>query len=258
MTKKDALATTAEVSLAAMDPEQALDLEEIAAELGDDIASLGMTLFTRVKMPAGGGRAYEIDDADDPDDPEVTSSIEGVVVAHHSVNAYWAKSLDDGGDAAPDCASKDGRSGYGDRGIDGDTGGPYPCAECPLNEFGSSESGGKACKNMKHLFVLRAGDVIPLLVVLPPASIKAWQVYLTKSVLLKRRKAHGIITRIGLEKAKNAGGIEYSRATFAFGGALTPEQSEFCKQMGESLLPIVTEHVPALLTEAAPSEQGPF
>ena len=256
-TKKDALATVAEVTLAAMDPEKALDLEEIADELGDDISSLGMTLFTRVKMPSGGGRAYEIDNADDPDNPEVTSTIEGVVVAHHSVNAYWSKSMEDGGDAAPDCASKDGRSGYGDRGIDGDAGGPYPCAECPLNEFGSSESGGKACKNMKHLFVLREDDVIPLLVVLPPASIKAWQVYLTKSVLLKRRKAHGIITRIGIEKAKNTGGIEYSRATFSFGGALTEEQARFCAEMGASLLPLVTEHVPAMLTEAAPATE-PF
>jgi hypothetical protein len=256
-TKHDALATASEVALAVMDPDMALDLEAIKEELGADAASLGMALFTRVKMPAGGGRAYEIEDADDPENPEVVSSIEGVVIAHHSVNAYWKTKMEDGGDAAPDCSSKDGVFAHGDRGVDGDVEGEaHECGTCPLNEFGSSESGGKACKNMKHLFVLRPDDVMPLLVVLPPASIKAWQVYLTKAILLKRRKPYGTLTRIGIEKAKNAGGVEYSRATFTFGGELAPAQAAFCKALGEQLLPLVIDQATPVKPPVAVREEA--
>lgn len=258
MTKKnDALAPVQEaVGLAAMDPERALDLAMIAEELGDDISALGMALFTRVKIPSGGGRAFEVEDTDS-DTPEVTPTIEGVIVAHHSVNAYWSKRMEDGGKAAPDCASKDGMAGYGDRGIAGDGDGPHKCARCPLNEFGSASDGGKACKNMRHLYVLRKDDVLPLLVVLPPTSIKPWQTYLAKAVLMKGRRAAGIVTRIGLEKATNAAGTEYSRTTFGFAAALSPAEAEFCRAMGQSLLPLVTEHVPAMLAADAPDAR-PF
>lgn len=249
-----ALANTYDVALAIMDPEQALDMAELREELGDDAAALGMALFTRVKMPSGGGRAFEIEDADTPDAPEVSATIEGVVVAHHSANAYWSKGIDDGGDAAPDCSSKDGRIAHGNNG-DGE--GEHECGTCALNEFGSASNGGKACKNTKNLFVLRPNDTLPLLVSLPPASIKAWQTYLTKAVLLKHRKAYGVVTRIGIEKVKNAGGIEYSRAMFSFVGTLTPEQAAVCKRLGDEILPLVTEYVPALIAVPDATE-GPF
>lgn len=243
--KKDALATTLDVALAIQDPAQRIDMAEVSAELGADAASLGMALFTRVKMPSGGGRAFEIEDADSPDAPEVSATIEGIVVAHHSVNAYWSKPMEDGGGSdAPDCSSRDGLTGHGDNGT-GD--GERPCAACPLNEFGSASDGGKACKNMKHLYVLRPADVLPLLVVLPPTSIKPWQVFMTKSILLKNRKVAGTLIRIGIEKAKSGGGIDYSRATFAYLGTVTDEQRAVLTKLGADLLPMVTEYVPAIL-----------
>lgn len=249
--KKDALATTSDVTLAVMDPEQRIDLSLLTEELGED-ASIGLSIFTRVKIPSGGSVQWEIANDDDPNDPEYAKSIEGVIVANHKVNAYWSKSMEDGGDAAPDCSSRDGITGYGVRMASDAEGSAHACAECPLNEFGSDADGGKACKNQRHLYILRPDEVLPLCVVLSPASLKGFETYTAKSIILKRRRLHGVITRIGLEKAKSGGGIEYSRATFTFGGELAPEAAEYCAKMGEELKALVTEHTAPIISEPTP------
>ena len=72
---------------------------------------LGFT-FERIKIPSGGGLAFELPGEDD-DEPDLVKEIEGVIVFHHPVNAYWAEAYT-GQNNPPDCASTDGRYGKGE------------------------------------------------------------------------------------------------------------------------------------------------
>lgn len=245
----DKLATKETVALAAMDPATRIDFGAFAEELGDDVAALGRSLFNRVKIPGGGGRTWEIEDPDS-DAPEAVAVIEGIIVAHRAVNAYWAKKDDDGENTPPDCSSPDGRHATGLRpGIDAEVG-AHLCGECPLNEFGSAESGGKACKNMHEMYVLRADEPLPLLLVLPPTSITPFKSYIAKSVLLKNRRTHGVITKISLEKMGD-GQRAYSRAVFAFGGEVSPEQRDFLASFGAQIAEFTAKEPPMIVAASA-------
>src|SRR5690606_40186209 len=107
-------------------------------------------------------------------------------------------------------------------------GGQQSCATCPLNQWGSDESGsgGKACKNMVRLYILREGDAFPLMLTLPPTSIKNWANYLAKRVLGKGFRPHQVVTKIGLKREQSRSGIAYSQATFKLVGVLSQDRSE--------------------------------
>lgn len=203
---------------------------EMAAAVAEEMDGLGTIPFDRVKIPSGGGLAFEIP-GEDEDNPETTSEILGVIVLHHPVNAYWANKYA-GGNEQPDCSSYDGKQG-----VDRATGAVKNCANCPYNQFGSdtSGSGGKACKNVHRVYILRAGNPVPLIISLPPTSLKGMRDYIGKRVLLKGLRCYDVITKITLKKEQNANGIKYSRAVFTMAGKLTPEQAKAAKAMAESI-----------------------
>lgn len=119
--------------------------EEVAQVIHEELDGLGPIPFDTVKVPSGGGIAFEVP-SDDPESPDSEKSLVGVIVYHHCTNAYWANSFD-GKNEQPDCASMDGKNG-----IDRDSGELRQCESCPLNQFGSAPDGkGKACKNMHRM-----------------------------------------------------------------------------------------------------------
>ena len=168
--------------------------------------------FPRVKIPAGGSLAFELPNPDDPDDPMPSKTLEGVIVYQHTANSYWEDS--EGSGSPPDCASDDGVTGYGNPG--------GACANCPLNQFGSGEGGqGKACKNMKNIYLLRDGDMLPLLISLPPTSLKSFRAY-ANNLRFAGRALSGVKTQISLKK-QESGGNTFSVAVFRMAGQLAPE-----------------------------------
>ena len=173
----------------------------------------GLTLsFPRVKIPSGGGLAFEIP-GDDPENPDTEKEIVGIIVDHYPVNAYW-KDKYSGGNAAPDCSSLDGKRGdYG------------PCANCQYNQWGTAEDGrSKACKNMHRVYILREGEIMPLLLTLPPTSLKNIADYLALRIVSRGLRSYGVVTKVSLKKAQNAGGINYSQAVFGLSGKLAADQ----------------------------------
>jgi len=178
----------------------------------------GLTLsFPRVKIPSGGGLAFEVP-GDDPENPDAEKELVGVIVDHHPVNAYWADKYA-GANNPPDCSSMDGKVG-----MDQD-GNRKPCNSCPMNEWGTAEDGrGKACKNMHRLYIIREGEMLPLLLTLPPTSLKNLSDYIALRIVSKGMRSYGVVTKVSLKKAQNAGGINYSQAVFAVAGTLAPEQ----------------------------------
>ena len=170
-----------------------------AEELAEDMDGLSMS-FTRIKIPSGGGKIFEIP-TDDPDNPDSATTLEGIILHHHAHCAYWPESNDDE-DNKPLCSSLDGKVGIGEPG--------GVCATCQLT---ASKGAGKACKNMRVIYLLRSGEYLPVQINLPPTSIKPFKEFYTKAFALRRRAPYGSIVRIGL-KQENNGKEDYSVATF--------------------------------------------
>lgn len=201
-----------------------LALDGNAAEaVAEEMEGLGPITFDRVKIPAGGGIAFELP-GEDEDSPESSPSIVGVILDHHAVNVYWRDSFS-GSTEPPDCSSLDGK-----KGTDRDTGEIKDCTSCAYNQFGS-DGRGKACKNTHWLYIAREGNPIPLVLTLPPSSLKAWTEYLGKKILLRGLRPHQVITRITLKKENNPDGIAYSRAVFAYQDTLSAGQVKAAEGM---------------------------
>jgi len=189
-------------------------LNNIGEAMAEEMDGLQLT-FDRVKIPSGGGVAFEVP-GDDPDSPDTEKELIGVIVDHHPVNAYWAVKYD-GANNPPDCSSMDGKVGTGDPG--------GSCKACPYNQFGS-DGNGKACKNMHRVYVLRDGETFPLLLTLPPTSLKNFADFLGKRVVGKGLRSYAVKVKVTLKKAINSTGITYSQAVFALVERLTPEAAD--------------------------------
>ena len=192
--------------------------EKQLAVMAEELDGLGQIPFDVIKIPSGGGLVFEVP-GDDPENPDTEKVIRGIIVHHHAVNAWWKEAYT-GGNAAPDCASLDGKLG-----VDMVTGETKRCDACPFNQFGSADNGnGKACKNGHRIYILREGEMLPLMISLPPTSLKALKDYLAKRLIMKGIRPVDVITEISLAKEKNADGIAYSKCVFKKAGELRPDQ----------------------------------
>ena len=84
-----------------------------------------------------------------------------------------------------------------------------------MNAYGSARDGGrgKACKNMRDIYLLRSGEYMPLLISLPPTSIRPFKEFLNRAFVYRQRATYGSLIQIGLKKENN-GSNDYSVATF--------------------------------------------
>lgn len=159
----------------------------------------------RVKIPGGGNLQFELR-GDDPDNPDYERKLVGVILYHHLANAYWPEGSEYDDNVPPFCQSFDGKQGYGEPG--------GVCAACAFNQFGSTANGsGKACKNMRQIYLLRSGEYLPLQLSLPPTSLRPFNDFMNLAFVARRRPSYSAIVEIGLKRAES-GGYTYSVATF--------------------------------------------
>ena len=161
--------------------------------------------FQRIKIPGGGVTQFEMP-SDDPSQPNYEQKLEVAILFNHANNSYWPEGSEYDDETPPQCQSADGKTGYGDPG--------GICLTCALNKFGSDSRGsGKACKNMRTLYVLRSGDMMPYILSLPPTSIKAWREFYNKSFYYRNRPSYGSLVEITLTR-KSSNGFDYGVAVF--------------------------------------------
>ena len=173
-------------------------------DLAEDMDGLTVS-FQRVKIPGGGVTQFEVP-GDDPENPDYAKYLTGVILYNHMTNSYWPEGSEYNDDTPPLCQSADGKTGCGTPG--------GLCSVCRLNQFGSAENGkGKACKNMRTLYLLRSGDVMPIMLTLPPTSIKPFRQFVNSVFTLRKRATYGSLVQIGLKK-EEGGSFVYSVATF--------------------------------------------
>lgn len=184
--KKNEVVTLENFDLVTLDN----DMMEAFAE---EMDGLGTIPYDRVKIPSGGGLSFEVP-GETEDEPEVTQELVGVIIYHHPVNAYWRDKFS-GANEAPDCASSDGKTG-----VDRETGECKNCKTCPLNQF-AEDGSGKPCKNTHRIYLLREGKPIPIILTVPPTSLKYVRDYIGKGLLLKGLRSHQALTRISLKRS---------------------------------------------------------
>lgn len=207
--------------------------EDIRAILTANVGAGGGSDFDldRLRVPAGGGRSWEIPGLAGP---EPAKSVEGVIVAGHDARAYWAKGLEaSGGGTPPDCSSVDAVYGVGTPG--------GKCDMCPMAQFGSAPpkgeapSRGQACKLSKLLFLVRPTDMLPLVVVVPPSSLKAVKRYMLR-LASKMTPIYGVVTALELEQARSRdAGVTYSTIVPRYVGQLEPAAAARLRQYGEDI-----------------------
>lgn len=189
----------------------------LAESLGEEMQGLNIT-FDRIKVPSGGGLAYEVP-GDNPDEPELEKEFEAVILYHHPMLSYYKEKYN-GANEAPNCSSIDGVVG-----IDRDTGEMKQCKDCPYNEFGSGENGGKACKLKRRIFLLRKGEALPVVFALPTTSVGDFSKYIMR-IVSRGRKSNQVVTKFSLKKMQNAGGITYSRVVVSAVRELNSEEQK--------------------------------
>ena len=194
-----------------------------ADELQEEMEGIEIS-YQRVKIPAGGGLQFELPNLLDANDPEYVSELVGVIVHHCSSNAYWNDT-----NIAPLCTSNDGKVGSGSPG--------GQCKVCQFNKFGSGFGGkGKACKNMKKVYILRPGERVPVCLTLPATSIKPFNDFIVEVVINKSRPLATVESRIRLQRVTSKDGANtYSVANFALGECFAGEEAKDLYQYAKGL-----------------------
>lgn len=202
---------------------------DIQSIISDNLAGQDVGEFDlpRVTLPAGGATQWEIDS---PLTGTVAMpELEGIVVYTRQTRAYW-ESQDATGDP-PQCSSRDGVVGVGKPGGE--------CRTCPFAQFGSDEKSGRgqACKQQAMWFLLRPDSFLPLVLGMPPTSLKAAKQYMLALAGAGIRHTE-VVTTIGLEREQNPDGQRYSRAVPRLGAKLDPEAAEKARAYADVLRPI--------------------
>lgn len=236
MAPRNTPAPSAGTGLATIDrsivPGLAVDVSDVIGALAENLGTEGASVgdFRRIKMPAGGGIAWEVPTIDG--DPDVRKELVGVIVYQRTPRTYFATSFEESEGGPPDCRSDDGVRGVGNPGGD--------CSACPLAQFGSGRGGvGQACTQQRQFFLLlEDGGAFPVILTLPPTSLKAARGYLV-GLAERGIPFSGALTRIGLEKATNGAGVGYSRVTMTLAAVLDPEARSVAKAYAEQMKPLI-------------------
>lgn len=206
-------------------------IREIYTEILEAQEEVGGTFTYRAKVATGGGKSFEIETGNEDTDTS-TPKLSGVIIHSHKCNARFDE---DSVGEPPVCTSMDGVVG-----TDAETGEMRSCKDCPYNQYGSSEKGsGKACKNMIRLYMMTEGTPIPLVISLPPTSIKPWQNYRLGVLAPAKLKPSEVVTELSLTPQVSKAGIKYSIVKPRLVGKLSESEAEMARFFASGFTPRV-------------------
>ena len=230
------------------------DLEELKDQMEDLDQDTGIACRL-IKIPSGGKLAYEVQTGEDETDVDYMKEVEGVIIFTHRLNGYWPGAFGTDDNKVPACSSMDGKTA-----VWTDTGEVRTCENCPLNQYGSDDNPngtgkGKACKNMRRIYLMMNGDPNFYLLTVPPTSIKDVNKQLTK-IITGGTPYTGLIVSFKLEKPKNAKGVQYSKVTGEKKGLLPPAVSAVAKEMRRQIKAKYQDMTITLAEYAPAQDQG--
>ena len=207
--------------------------DEVLAIVQQNIGNDQITAqdLDRVTLPLGGATNWQIPTLEGE---ESLQYIDGIIVHHSTPRAYWETSLDEGeGSGPPDCSSEDSQVGVGTPGGD--------CFLCPFGQWGSADKGaGKACKEKRLLYILRADAILPIVIQGPATSIGNIKKYMLR-LANARTPYWQVYTRLGLEK--QSGAFPFSRIVPRSLGLISVEDSPKVQAYVDSIKPLVSRPI---------------
>jgi hypothetical protein len=224
MTKKSEIVATPEHNflpvIQGMERTRAL----VVANLGSD--TLSPFDLERAVNPSGKSTQWTIPGLEE--EPETVNELQGIVVYHKSVRAYWAEEYKGGGHP-PDCSSSDSITGEGDPG--------GPCAHCPFSKFGSGPNNSQACKQVKRVFLLREGELLPMLINVSPGNYQNAKTFFVRLMSKRQLAFNECLIKMKLKGAVSASGFDYAEVTFALIEPLAQDLKDQMAQFTEMLTP---------------------
>jgi len=199
------------------------ELAEVSAELK---GVLRRSMLGTIQIANGGACVFKVKEPGADEAQGGVQAVEGVILCSHPTNALWGHdyvSRQDG--EMPVCRSMDGQTG-----TILETGEVRLCSECPYNQF---VDGRKQCSNKRQLYIMREGDLVPILFSLPPTALKYFDQYLVRCRLTMRVPLFTVVTRITLKNVKTNGN-EYSVPVFAPIGKLPRDEATRMKDYAQA------------------------
>jgi hypothetical protein len=217
----------------------------------------------RVSMATGGNTFWNVPTLDGE---EAVKELQGVILHSKESRTYWQKAYD-GSNDPPDCSSRNAVVATPRQVDNDDPDAPaeffqppaqqvgesgmtplYHCATCQFSQWGSKirdgkQTRGQACKLSRQLFLLAPVTRLPLVVNLPPTSLRAVTDYLY-NLLDYGVDYKSIITRITLEKVTGKGVPDYAVAKFSTGERLSEEQFALAVDYSDMLAPAFEQVTP--------------
>lgn len=247
------------------DPGMFLPTTEELGEIMTDLKGvLTRSMLGTIQIANGGACCFKVKEPGADEATPGVQAIEGVILASHPTNVMWGRDFGhrEPGEL-PVCRSMDGVNG-----TILETGEIRQCASCPHNQF---VDGRKECSNKKQLYIMREGDLVPILFSLPPTALKYFDKYLVRCRLTMRVPMYSVVTRITLRN-ENKNGNEYSVPVFTPIGKLPKEQAfavaqyaqEFAAAaqrsgiQADDLAPEAAEDSPDFVPVDMPVEDLPF
>lgn len=161
---------------------------------------------------------------------DLLRDFEAVIVIHEPRRGLWPKTAEDAKSGGPLCSSQDAVTPVQAVVIETTRGpehtGPE-CAGCLFAQWGSAglmnleaaDSNGQACKQQILMVLLVRGKEVPVLLFVPPTSLKEFESY--KSTMAYAGKSLiGHYTRFRVEKAEGASGYAYGALSMEPGDVL--------------------------------------
>jgi hypothetical protein len=180
--------------------------------------------LTRITVPTGGLSNFEIVD-DLTGERDSARTVTGVLVHWQHSRVWWEAPKEGESEIShepPACSSVDGKvpvsgGAFSDTGYNANLNLPVTvvgagqvrtCAACPMNEWGSHHKAGrrgKACKQQILLYLLQEGEILPVVISVPPTSLAVIRNFMVK--LSARFQAHysGFALELSLKRIEKGG-----------------------------------------------------
>lgn len=224
---KDKIIEAPKFEIAAME----MGMEEVKDILRANCGPEGMDAFdlTRAVNPTGENTEWKIPGLED--EPEMTNMVEGVIIYHRLVRAYWEGKYKGKGAVPPNCSANDAMTGEGNPG--------GSCLDCPFAKFGSGDNNSQACRVIKQLFIVRSGELLPTLINISAVNVKRPKKYLLDLLSKRRLKFNQVITRIRLEPDVSGSGFDFARSDFSLASVLPEEQMKAAAELTAIFTPLL-------------------
>ena len=230
-------------------------MSELMNETFDD-AEPGIRDLVHIKFPTGGETSWIVTKGGNK---TLVNELTGILVLQNPQRVFWTDP--EPKNNAPECMSMDGKKPipgglYAPGGARADDNPTGTCRNCPMAQWGSDLKGraGQACKERKLLFLLTEGAMLPVVVTVPPASLKAfkeWAVGLMTDMV----GYWGVEVGLSLVEAQSKDGQKYAELKLRVIRTLSDAETEASKQYKEMVKEWVA-NTPATMFVENPADGG--